>query len=639
MQITPEGMVIVQVNKLANTQEIKKRLKEILEILMANEVTKPLTPQKLKAILLALGPQFVELGRILAEHNDILPKDYYDELYSSTPNKSSINYDRIEGIIENEYGASMDDVFTDFSKNPTYQSPLFQCHKAVLKDGPQVIVKIQDPKLKNYISEDTDLIKKALEVLRIGPSPSDTIDLNMIFDELWNIAQKELNFFVEADNATRFYKLNSGEKNIIAPKVNNKYNTSNILVMEYIPGITLGNNEELIANGYQLSEISKILSENYVKQIFTDGFFQAYPNPQNILFYKSNLAWTNFTLMSELSSYDLEALKNIIKAISSKDVDQISNIIMSINTNDISKNLDNLKIELSQILTSPSILNYKSQSLPVTNIIRAIVALLNKLDIYLPESYSHLLSGLISIENIIERLDFNTKLIDAIKNTVFPVSQEPISKQEEKVPNNYNDIITEITNKQNKNENIINSLLPKENTNEELNKPDHNLNIPLIEDPLKLESLKKANLENSQQKSNSEDNIVDHNKDLEQAIKESLERSKKLEQDVKAVDANSEEHSSPVHIVKKSEHDNSSSNNTKLEFKFKMDDLSIKSINKLTNNVIICLISICFFIGSCFVLSLDKPIFTIYGLPAIAVLFFAISVISIIWLIIRILRK
>ena len=118
MQITPEGMVIVQVNKLANTQEIKKRLKEILEILMANEVTKPLTPQKLKAILLALGPQFVELGRILAEHNDILPKDYYDELYSSTPNKSSINYDRIEGIIENEYGASMDDVFTDFSKNP-----------------------------------------------------------------------------------------------------------------------------------------------------------------------------------------------------------------------------------------------------------------------------------------------------------------------------------------------------------------------------------------------------------------------------------------------------------------------------------------------------------------------------------------
>ena len=255
-------MVIVQANKLANTQEIKKRLKEILEILMVNEVTKPLTPQKLKAILLALGPQFVELGRILAEHNDILPKDYYDELYSSTPNKSSINYDKIEGIIENEYGASMDDVFTDFSKNPTYQSPLFQCHKAVLKDGPQVIVKIQDPKLKNYISEDTDLIKKALEVLRIGPSPSDTIDLNMIFDELWNIAQKELNFFVEADNATRFYKLNSGEKNIIAPKVNNKYNTSNILVMEYIPGITLGNNEELIANGYQLSEISKILSEN-----------------------------------------------------------------------------------------------------------------------------------------------------------------------------------------------------------------------------------------------------------------------------------------------------------------------------------------------------------------------------------------
>ena len=479
-------MVIVQANKLANTQEIKKRLKEILEILMVNEVTKPLTPQKLKAILLALGPQFVELGRILAEHNDILPKDYYDELYSSTPNKSSINYDKIEGIIENEYGASMDDVFTDFSKNPIYQSPLFQCHKAVLKDGPQVIVKVQDPKLKNYISEDTDLIKKALEVLRIGSSPSDTIDLNMIFDELWNIAQKELNFFVEADNATRFYKLNSGEKNIIAPKVNNKYNTSNILVMEYIPGITLGNNEELIANGYQLPEISKILSENYVKQIFIDGFFQAYPNPQNILFYKSNLAWTNFTLMSELSSYDLEALKNIIKAISSKDVDQISNIIMSINTNDISKNLDNLKIELSQILTSPSILNYKSQSLPVTNIIRAIVALLNKLDIYLPESYSHLLSGLISIENIIERLDFNTKLIDAIKNTVFPVSQEPISKQEEKVPNNYNDIITEITNKQNKNENIINSLLPKENTNEELNELDHNLNMPLIEYPLKL---------------------------------------------------------------------------------------------------------------------------------------------------------
>ena len=628
------GMVTVQTNSIVNTQEIKKRLKEILEILMVNEVTKPLTPQKLKAILTALGPQFIELGRIMAEHNDILPRDYHDELYNPMPTKNSINYNKLEAIIENEYGASMEDVFIDFSKNPIYQSPLFQCHRAILKDGPQVIVKIQEPRLKNHISEDTDLIKKALGVLRISPSEPNSIDLNMIFDELWNIAQKELNFFVEADNATRFYKLNSGEKYVISPKVDNKYNTSNILVMEYIPGTPLNNNEELVLNGYQLPDISKILAENYVKQIFIDGFFQPYPDSKNILFYKSNIVWTNFTLMGELSSYNLDTLKSIAESISLGNIEKVSSVIMSINTNDAVNNVEELKNGLQQILSPSAILYRNAQPLPITSIIKSLVTLLNNLDIYLPESFSHLLSGLISIENIVEKLDPNNKLTNIIKNVILPPTEEMTPKQENNILNKNNNIIQPPVNINAEPENISDISDMSENSETQNTQiPDINtlsreeLLAPLTDKKNEIEELK-------QDTSKSE---AKHYQDLEQSLRKSLEKNNKLDEQNKTPDLNKDKQIKSAQPTENLKYN--SSDKSRVDFKLRVDDSSIKSLTKTTNNLLICLIALSFFIGSCFVLSLDNPVFIVFGLPAISVLFFTISIILILWLVVRIIRK
>ena len=108
--------------------------------------------------------------------------------------------------------------------------------------------------------------------LKAASSAGNALDFGVILNEMWAVAQQEMDFLIEARNAGEFYKLNQDVAYVTCPQIHSQVTTSRVLVMEYIEGFDLDRPDILTDNGYDLEEIGLKLADNYVKQIIDDGF-------------------------------------------------------------------------------------------------------------------------------------------------------------------------------------------------------------------------------------------------------------------------------------------------------------------------------------------------------------------------------
>ena len=140
------------------------------------------------------------------------------------------------------------------------------------------MVKVQREGIHEIMSRDIMLLKQASKLLKYTPA-SGLVDFNQVLDEMWVVAQEEMNFQTEAANLERFRKLNEDVAFVTSPILYRQYTTTQVLVMERIDGMGIDKKDELTQAGYDLAEIGAKLADNYVRQIMEDGFFHADPHP------------------------------------------------------------------------------------------------------------------------------------------------------------------------------------------------------------------------------------------------------------------------------------------------------------------------------------------------------------------------
>ncbi len=307
-----------------------KRLKKIISILIKYQITKGLTPEKLRNIIEELGPTFIKIGQMMSMRRDILPNDYCDELQKLRSDVKPIAYETVINIIEEDYGCSVSSVFKSISSQPLGSASIAQVHEAILNDGSKVVIKVQRPGIFEVMEQDVDLLHHASKILDLASGIGDIVDFQMIIDEMWNTAQKEMNFQSEGDNARRFGDLQKGIKYIDCPIIYDQYTTTKVLVMEAIDGIMLDDREALKKAGYDLEEIGMKLGENYIKQVIEDGFFHADPHPGNIIIRNGQIVWIDLGMMGSLSRREMNLFRRSVKAIVSFDVEALKSVILSL---------------------------------------------------------------------------------------------------------------------------------------------------------------------------------------------------------------------------------------------------------------------------------------------------------------------
>ena len=320
-----------------------KRLREMVFVLRRHNILgTAMTPEKMRLILEDLGPTFVKLGQILSLRPGFLPTEYTLELTKLQTQAKPLDFAVIEKCLEDEYGRKLSDIFDYIDHNALGSASIAQVHRAVLKSGERIVLKVQRPGIYEVMSKDIALLKRAVSILQMFSPSSDVLDFNAILSEMWNITKQEMDFMTEAEHLDEFRRLNSDDKHVSCPLVNRQLTTARVLAMEYIDGTRIDQKDKLIMEGYDIEKLGRMLAQNYVKQIIDDGYFHADPHPGNIWIRDGKIIWLDLGMMGRLSQQERDSLKKAVYALVQKDTYEMKTAVLTLGTPQ--RKIDHIKL-------------------------------------------------------------------------------------------------------------------------------------------------------------------------------------------------------------------------------------------------------------------------------------------------------
>lgn len=398
-------------------EETQNRLKEILQVLARHDIVKGMTPEKLRNIVEDLGPTFVKLGQIMSMRQDMLPAAYCRELSKLRTEVSPMPFDEVRQVIEEEYDTRLERVFASFDRQPLGAASIAQAHAAVLRDGSPVVVKVQRQGIRDVMARDIQLLRKAARILKAASSAGNALDFGVILNEMWAVAQQEMDFLIEARNASEFYKLNQDVAYVTCPQIHSQVTTSRVLVMEYIEGFDLDRPDILTDNGYDLEEIGLKLADNYVKQIIDDGFFHADPHPGNLRIREGQIVFLDLGMMGRLSQRDKNLFRQAVRAIAEHNVNALKDVLLTLGVHNGRINHTRLYGDIEDLLTQYGSMGLADMDLG--RMLEEFLGLANSHGISMPEGVTMLTRGMLTIQGVLASLAPELNLVQIMANRML----------------------------------------------------------------------------------------------------------------------------------------------------------------------------------------------------------------------------
>ena len=264
--------------------------------------------------LLKLGSAFIKLGQLISARPDVLPRSWIIELAGLQDQVPAFSFGKVQEILEKELGERCKEII-DLDEKPIAAASIAQVHRACLSSGRKVVLKIQRPGLETFFRVDLEIMQQVASVLQKKKSLSKGRDWVAMARECKRVLLKELDFKVEAQYAARFRQQFLDEPKIKVPSVIWELSTEKVLCLEYLPGIKIIDQSEIIKHGINPSSIVEIGASSYLKQLIEFGFFHADPHPGNLaVSADGSLIFYDFGMMGMISDRLKNELGSMVKA-------------------------------------------------------------------------------------------------------------------------------------------------------------------------------------------------------------------------------------------------------------------------------------------------------------------------------------
>jgi predicted unusual protein kinase regulating ubiquinone biosynthesis (AarF/ABC1/UbiB family) len=287
--------------------------------------------QKLVNTAIGLGPTFIKIGQSLSTRVDFFPPIYTAALSQLQDRVPAFDANEAIAIIETELGTELEILFDRFDPIPLAAASLGQVHKAKLRTGADVVIKIQRPGLQRLFELDFQVIEKLLWwVDRLLPKKR-SAELRAIHQEFFTLLFQEIDYTKEGQNADRFRANFQEDSLVVAPEIHWKHTTSKVLTMSYLPGIKIDDRATLEACGFDPKRINQLGICCYLKQLLVDGFFQADPHPGNMaIMADGKLVVYDFGMMAELKHISTDRMIETFWAVMKKDETAVTNNLIAL---------------------------------------------------------------------------------------------------------------------------------------------------------------------------------------------------------------------------------------------------------------------------------------------------------------------
>ncbi len=376
-----------------------------------NKAAEELTlPVRVRRAMERLGPTFVKLGQILSLRPDFVPKEYIKEFEKMQDHVPEFSYEEAKQIVEHELGKTLHSVFKTFDKKPIASASLSQVHKAVLKNGKVVAVKIQRPNIRAVIEKDIRLMLHIASILEEHFPEAKKYKLTKIVEEFARWTEQELDFRLEAKNAIRFRQNFINNAHIVIPKVYTEYTTDKILVLQFIEGTEL--NKLDASNKKEFDSLITYGFQGILEQVFIHGFFHADPHPGNIFIMKDGkIGLVDFGIVGHFTEELKKKSISLFQGIIEQDSEKIIKTFLDMGMNIEQINYDAFKDDLEQILAElkdTSVGDVKS-----SYILEDVLNLALKHEVKMPVDFVLFGKTIATLEGVALKYDPDFKIIES----------------------------------------------------------------------------------------------------------------------------------------------------------------------------------------------------------------------------------
>jgi predicted unusual protein kinase regulating ubiquinone biosynthesis (AarF/ABC1/UbiB family) len=245
----------------------------------------PPTPPKadeLAADLERLGPTFIKLGQLISTRADLIPASYLEALARLQDNVEPFPFDQVESIVAVEIGARISKAFLEFEAKPLAAASLGQVHRAVLRSGESVVVKVQRPGVREKVAEDLDALAEIAGVLDAHTAAGKRFEFSKIVEELRKSLLRELDYRQESANLHLMREKLGQFERLVIPRPIDDYSTGRVLTMEQVSGKKITKLSPIARLDVDGPARAEELFRAYLHQILVLGVFHADPHPGNV---------------------------------------------------------------------------------------------------------------------------------------------------------------------------------------------------------------------------------------------------------------------------------------------------------------------------------------------------------------------
>ena len=272
-----------------------------------------------------LGPSFIKLGQLLATRPDLVPEEYVTEFEKLHDRVQTLPFEVIEEVLKDEFGNSLYQVFESIDPEPLGSASIAQVHRARLRSGESVVIKVQRPGIIQTINDDLNVLYLLAELLSTYVAETRPYNPTGIVDEYFKTLELETNFVVEANNLRRFKENFSSVDYIKIPAVHFELTTERVLVMEALQGIPLSQEGSLSQASINPHEVIRRGLRAYLKMVFEDGLFHGDLHAGNFFVLPDNhIGLVDFGVVGRLNSRTQGAIANMLLALSKEDYERLA---------------------------------------------------------------------------------------------------------------------------------------------------------------------------------------------------------------------------------------------------------------------------------------------------------------------------
>ncbi len=359
-----------------------------------------------RRILLAihdLGPTFVKLGQILSTRPDLLPPALIQELTTLQDDVPPMSFEQVRATVTAELGGDLDSLFAEFSAQPLACASIAQVHRARLRDGSDVVVKVQRPGLRPQIEADLEIMSFLARALETNFPEARLYSPAGIVEQFERAIRKEIDFNNEIENIERFRANFRAQSGVYFPRPHRERSSARVLTMERIVGTKI---TEVDPRALDAERMIRAGIDAVLQMIYVDGFFHGDLHPGNLLVRDDGtLCFLDFGLCGRLTRRQRDQLVDMLIALVNKDFAGVARVFWRFADEDFEgeRDYDAFEADVSECLQR-RFADKTMEEIEFGAFFRDLIELALRHHVRMPPDYTMTFKALVTMEGVAKQL-------------------------------------------------------------------------------------------------------------------------------------------------------------------------------------------------------------------------------------------